>query len=215
MAGFTLRRRELAIGAGVLAIVCIAAGIGIYVKKAKPSLPSVSALLSTVTGTAPGAQQPGSSNPMQAPAIGLSDIAPADMPPSVTLQKPAEIRFKKGTYFIAKPGTPLFFLSEYVRDAKAGEQFQILDYNPGTRHVFLQAKDQNGNIIALNTLDLHGCSKDVVTLPASTTVALQGVSDGNALVAYNGDKFAVPVVDTDLLQQAAARKAQRDGSGTP
>jgi hypothetical protein len=216
MVGFVTRRQGLAIGVGVIVLICAAAGVTYYAKRPKQliSLPSlVSALAHPASSSASAPEQPENATPAEGPSLSLTELTPADMPPSVTLQKPAEIRFKKGSYFVAKAGAPLFFLTEYVRDAKEGEQFQILDYNPGTRHVYLRAQDPNGNPIAVNTLDLHGCSKDVVTVPASTTVTLQGISDGNALVAYNGDRFAVPVRDTDLLEQAAARRTQRSGGG--
>lgn len=216
MVGFVTRRQGLAIGAGVIVLICAAAGVTYFGKRPKPiiSLPSfVSALAPHASSTAPGPGQPENATAAEGPSLSLTELTPADMPPSVTLQKPAEIRYKKGALFVAKAGAPLFFHTEYVRDAKEGEQFQILDYNPGTRHVYLRAQDQDGNAIALNTLDLHGSSKEIETLPASTTVTLQGISDGNALVAYNGDSFAVPVRDTDLLEQAAARRAQRSGGG--
>lgn len=143
--------------------------------------------------------------------VNLADLTPADYPPTVTLLKPEEIRFKKGAIFVAKSGAPLFFVKEYLRDTKEGEQFQILDYDPADRRVFLRAQDTNGNPIALNTLDLHGTCTQTVSISANTIVALDGVSDGSLVVAYQGDKFEVPVFDTDLLDQVAQRRAQRTG----
>jgi len=140
--------------------------------------------------------------------IALGDLTQADYPPSITLLKTELIPFKKGCHFIAKAGTPLFFMKDYIRDAKSAEPFEILDYNPIERRVFLRSKDSDGNTIALNALDLHGSSKEIVTVPPNTVVSMRGLVDGNALVAYNGDRFLVPVGDTDLLSQVTQRRAQ-------
>jgi hypothetical protein len=179
-----------------------------------PSSPSsVSApAASTETNSAP-AEQPDTDSSTSAPTLTLSELTRADWPSSITLLKPAQIRFKKGGNFISKAGTPLFFDTEYLRDAKEGEQFQILDYDPTSRRVFLRSKDPDGNTVALNTLDLHDSNPEVGTVPANTVVALQGVVDQDALVGYNGDRFLVPVCDTDLLSQAALRRAQNQAAG--
>jgi len=157
--------------------------------------------------TPPPAPLPAAPLTSSAPA-NLADLTPADYPPSVTLLKQEEIRFKKGAIFTAKSGAPLFFEKEYLRDTKEGEQFQILDYNPAERRVFLRAQDTDGRAVALNTLDLHGTGSETVPVPANTVVAFQGISDGNVVVEYQGDKFVVPVFETDLLDQVAQRRSQ-------
>lgn len=165
--------------------------------------------------SSPSASNAGSTPPpamLPTSTVDLSGLTPADYPPTVTLVKPEEIRFKKGAIFAMKAGSPLFFVKDYLRDSKEGEQFQILDYNPAERRVFLRAQDPTGNAIALNTLDLHGTCSEVEPVPANTVVAFQGISDGNLVVNYQGDRFAVPVYDTDFMDQVAQRRAQR-GSG--
>jgi hypothetical protein len=141
----------------------------------------------------------------------LAGLTPADYPPTVTLLKPEEIRFKKGAIFTMKSGAPLFFVQEYLRDSKEGEKFEILDYDPAVRRVFLRAQDENGKPVALNTLDLHGTPSEVEPVPADSVVAFQGIADGSLVVEYQGDRFEVPVYDTDFLDQVAQRRAQRGG----
>jgi len=195
----------------LLAVIGILAFI--HLKPSKPAAPAPPPAPPAAAQAPPPVAPLAAPTPPPAPLApsapaNLSDIAPADYPPTVTLLKPEEIRFKRGAIFTAKSGAPLFFVKEYLRDATEGEQFQILDYNPAERRVFLRAQDTNGNIVALNTLDLHGTCTQTVPVPADTVVAFQGISDDSAVVAYQGDKFAVPVFDTDLLDQVAQRRCQ-------
>lgn len=139
----------------------------------------------------------------------------AERPSSITLLKPGHIRFKKGGKFLVKSSAPLFYRQEYLGDAAPGQQLQILDYNPETRRVYLWWNNPNGNPIAVNTLDLHGACKDIETVPANTVVALKSIADGNALVEYNGDRFFVPVSDTNLRDQAAQWRGQNELPAAP
>jgi hypothetical protein len=200
-----------------LFVLSCAAAFYIYTRQSQSNplahLASTVPILSTLnTFTAPTSTPPAPVMPEATSTLKLADLTPADIPATVTLLKPEQIRFRKGGTFVAKGGAPLLFEKLYLRDAKPGEQFQILDYNPADRHIFLRAVDPYGKIIAINTLDLHGTGKDPESLPPNTTVSLQGVTDGNALVTYQGDRFVVPVDDTDLLSQAAIRRQSRGGN---
>ena len=207
--------RGVAIVIGIIALAGAGVAYNYYSKRpaGRALLPSEATPGEVTSAASPEETAGPTSTPTPGATLTLAELTTADIPASVTLLKPAQIRFKKGSYFVTKQGAPLFFLNQYLRDAKGGEEFQILDYDPGTRRVFLRAHDPEGRDVAVNTLDLHGSSTGVETVPASTVVAVQGVADGDALVTYNGERFAVPVDDTDLLQQAADRRAGSAGSG--
>lgn len=201
---------------GLAVAVVLIAVIGFFgFQHFKPSktatTPASAPPVAESTQAPPGAAPTPPPAPLQVPttSANLADLTPADYPPTVTLLKPEEIRFKKGAIFTVKSGAPLFFVKEYLRDSKEGEKFEILDYDPAVRRVFLRAQDPNGNPIALNTLDLHGTPSEVESVPANSVVAFQGIADGSVVVEYQGDRFAVPVYDTDLLDQVAQRRAQK------
>lgn len=202
--------RRSSVGSVIVAIVLmagIAAGHYYYTKQAKENPQASSSLTSpSAPQSSPGPAEPAAPEPS---GLTVDELTAADLPASITLQKDEQLRFKKGNTFVAKSGTPLFFVDKYVRDAKPGEKFPILDYDPEKRKVFLGARDDSGSLVAFNTLDLHDSSTIGDTVPANTVVTLQGISNGDALVAHQGERFAVPVGDTDLLQQATQRRAQK------
>jgi hypothetical protein len=125
------------------------------------------------------------------PALALNELTKADWPDSVTLLNATQIPFKKGSHFVAKDTTPLFFYGQYWSDAKAGDEFEILDYDPEAERVYLSSTNSGGD----------------------TIVQLLKVAGGAAMVSYQGDRFDVPIDDTDLLDRAARQRAQNESAG--
>jgi hypothetical protein len=164
------------------------------------------------TGKTPAMAMPptsGSGVPVLAPppsptpisVASLGTISPADMPKMVTLLKAETVVYRKGATFVTKADAPLFFSNQYVRNARKGEQYEILDYNPVERKVFLKAQAQNGQVIALNALDLHGTVAKSEPVPANSQIQCIGVSGESVEIAYQGDRILVPAGDTDFVQQ--------------
>ncbi|MGA3169897.1 MAG: hypothetical protein ABSE62_02690 [Chthoniobacteraceae bacterium] len=151
--------------------------------------------------------------PAPTAALTVEELTRADWPASVTLLISTQIPFKKGSHFVTKDITPLFFYSQYWSDAKPGDEFEILDYDPERERVYLSSTNSAGEAIALNALESFGYCRELSVIPANKEVQLLKVVGNTAFVSYLGDRFVVPIGDTDLLDRAAKIRARGGASG--
>lgn len=160
----------------------------------------------------PGTLAPSASPPPPPPpsSLTLAEMKAADWPPSIALRKSATFRFKKGAYVTIEKKAPLFFGAEYLRDGQAGTQLEVLEYNPEKLRVYCRSKDERGNTIAINILESHLKSEQGVTVPPGTVVGADRLVGSNVWVTYDGARKAIPVSDTDLLEQAKLQRNRNE-----
>ena len=134
--------------------------------------------------------------------LDLDEIAPSDVPQSVTLQKAVKFFFKRGDLVTLKEKAPVLFLDEFVREAVPGETFEVIEYNLEKSRVYCSSKNKNSETIAINLLPLHLKAAKEYQAPVGSTVKVTRVVGKNLWVSFETMNQIVPISDTDFLEKA-------------
>jgi len=206
-----------AIAVGILALAVTAISVNKRTVNHVPEHPNATPALVAVTKrpepqpqSTPVPPPVAQATPERKKLLSLAELTALDTPDEIMLQKNGPFFFKKGTMVTLIDETPLFFIKDFVRIGKKGEQLEVLDYRPEAKRIYCKSQASEGRVIAINFFDVHADRAQAQKIPAESLVHVEKVDGENVIVSLDGFAFILPIADTDLLARASKLRDRRE-----